>query len=86
MQQILTESVNPKRLRLFQSMHRSEPFASQYFDFQDAHKRLFELEDGNRLETSFYVHLRRDSVVDVAVDIATMIGSVQWVASSVLLQ
>ncbi len=55
----VTTSVNSERLRIIRSMRRSEPFASQSFDFQDAYKCLFELRDGNRLETPFYVHLQR---------------------------
>lgn len=63
-----------KKLRLVRSVIRSESFCSQYFDFQDAYKCLFALADGNQIETSLYVHSYRGKVVDVAVDIATMVG------------
>jgi 23S rRNA (adenine2503-C2)-methyltransferase len=70
-------SLNPKAdspLRLLKRIARSEPFVSEYFNYQAAHKFLFELSDRRTVETSLYEHWRGNQLVDVAVDVATMVG------------
>lgn len=51
-----------------------EEFQSEFFDEQLAHKFLFELPDTYCIETAVYDHRKAGATVDIAVDIASMVG------------
>jgi len=61
-------------LPLVKAVRRREQFLSHFFDEQTAHKLLLRLHDGKLIETTLYEHLRDGQLVDISIDISTMVG------------
>ena len=53
---------------------REDKFRSRFFNFQKSHKYLVKLRDGNYIESSCFEHFKHDKLVDLAIDISTMVG------------
>lgn len=53
---------------------RYDIFYSKYFNSQSAHRYLFELTDGTRIESSLYEHYIEANLADISIDISTMVG------------
>lgn len=60
--------------RVLRSNRREDKFLSRYFDHQVSYRYLLQLADGNTIETSAYLHYLRGQIVDIAIDISSMIG------------
>ena len=62
-------------LTVVRNHHESGPYRSKYFDYQRANRLVVRIDsDGSLVEVTAYAHSRESTLVDVAVDLPSMVG------------
>ena len=61
-------------MKSIETIERIENFKSDFYDHQHGIRKIYQLSDGNLIETSLYKHYSNGAPADISIDISTMVG------------